>query len=143
LIILIERETTKYEPILREKLLVDLANILFEDSNNNGKLKVENIRVVYNTLLEANYVPFLIIDASLRHLMNDEKEYEELIKEKIIYQAPAGRKADLFYLKIAKAFKSKFLTNDLCKEYYEEYGKEWIIENRKTFMFIDGKLILE
>ncbi|KKK98428.1 hypothetical protein LCGC14_2642840, partial [marine sediment metagenome] len=65
------------------------------------------------------------------------------IKEKIIYQAPAGRKADPFFLKIAKAFKSKFLTNDLCKEYYEEYGKEWIIENRKTFMFIDGKLILE
>ena len=140
---MIEKETTKYGPILREKLPVDLSNILFEDININGKLKVENIRVVNNTLLDENYDPFLIIDAYLRHLMNDEQEYEELIKEKIIYQAPAGRKADPFFLKIAKAFKSKFLTNDLCKEYYEEYGRDWIIENRKTFMFIEGKLILE
>ena len=140
---MIEKETTKYGLILREKLPGDLSNVLFEDININGKLKVENIRVVYNTLLDENYDPFLIIDAYLRHLMNDEKEYEELIKEKIIYQAPAGRKADPFFLKLAKAFKSKFLTNDLCKEYYEEYGRDWIIENRKTFMFIEGKLILE
>ncbi len=140
---MIEKETTKYEPIIPQKISVDLANILFENRDEDGKLKVKNIRIVYNTLLEANYEPFLIIDASSRYLMNDEQDYEELIKEKIVHQAPAGRKADPFYLKLAKAFKSKFLTNDLCKEYYEEYGKEWIIENRKTFMFIDGELILE
>ena len=140
---MIEKKTKSYGAIFPEKLSVDLANILFEDKDENGKLKEDNIRIVYNTLLKDNYDPFLIIDASLRHLMNDEQEYEEFIKEKLVYQAPAGRKADIFFLKIAKAFKCKFLTNDQCKEYYEEYGKEWIIENRITFMFIDRELILE
>lgn len=140
---MIEKESFLSKSILREKIIVDLANILFRDRDEEGKFKVKNIRKVYNTLLEENYDPYLILDAPLRHSMDYEQEYEELVEEGIVYQAPAGRKADKFFLKIAKAFKCKFLTNDLCKDHYDDYGKEWIRENRKTFMFINGELILE
>ena len=140
---MIEKESFISKSILREKIIVDLANILFIDRDDKGNFKVKNIRKVYSTLLEENYDPYLILDAPLRHSMDFKQEYEELVEDGIVYQAPAGRKADKFFLKIAKAFKCKFLTNDLCKEYYDDYGKEWIRENRKTFMFIDGELILE
>ena len=140
---MIEQKPPKIIVMSKEKLAVDLANILFRDRDEERNLKVENIKKVCETLDKANYDGYLILDASTRHLMDDEIEYEKLVKENIVYQAPAGRKADKFFLKIAKAFKCKFLTNDLCKEYYDEYGKEWINENRKTFMLIDGELIID
>jgi len=140
---MIEEQITKFEIKFKEKLAVDLLNILYEDRDEEGKLKVENVKKVYNYLLKENYEPFLIVDASAKYQMDDENEYEFLVNAKVVIQAPAGRKADIFILKIAKTFKCKFLTNDLYKDYYEEYGKDWIIKSRKTCMFIDGQLILE
>lgn len=140
---MIEKKSIRIESNGLEKISVDLANILYNDRDEKGKLKAENIIKLYNSLREENYDPYLILDAPLRYKVDNELEYERLVEEQILYQAPAGRKADNFFLNIAKAFKCKFLTNDLCREYYDEFGKDWIQENRKTFMFIDGKLILE
>jgi len=140
---MIENKRIKSENIIREKLVVDLGNILFRDRDKNKNLRIENIKKIYDSIVKANYEPYLILDASLRHIMDHEEDYEDLLEEKIVLQAPAGRKADPFFLKIAKVFKCKFLTNDLCKKYYDEYGKEWIKEHRMTFMFIDGELFIE
>ena len=74
---------------------------------------------------------------------DDRDLYEELISNKKVNEAPAMKAADKFFLKCAKIYKCKFLTNDKCKDYWDEFGKEWILENRITFMFIEGTLIIE
>lgn len=142
---MIEEKTTQYDFKTKkmEKLIVDLLNILYEDRDIEGKLKVENIKKIQDYLLKKGYEPILIVDASAMYMMDNEEVYKTLVNDKIVYQAPAGKKADIFFLKLAKIHKCNFLTNDCCKDYYKKYGKEWIIKHRKTYMFIGGELILE
>ncbi len=125
------------------KLVVDLTNILYEDLDKNEKLKAHNILSIRDTLLSKGYNPFLIVDASTIHKIDDEEHYKMLGSNDIIYQAPARRTADKFVLKCAKNWNCKFLTNDQFKEYWDEFGKDWVLKNRVTCMFIEGELILD
>ena len=69
--------------------------------------------------------------------------FARLINKGLIRLAPAGRTADIFILKLARRNSCKFLTNDLFRNYYNEFGEEWIKENRITYMYEDGELIID
>ncbi|MHA2340169.1 MAG: NYN domain-containing protein, partial [Candidatus Hodarchaeales archaeon] len=125
------------------KLVVDLTNILYEDQDKNKKLRISNILSIRKTLLSKGYNPFFIVDASTKYGVDDKEQYEMLVKQNLIRQAPAGRAADKFVLRCAQKWNCKFLTNDQFTEYWDEFGKEWIFKNRITCMFIEGELILD
>ena len=125
------------------RLYVDIANLLYSDKDNQGNLKVENIGPIYDTLKLHDYNPILIADASISHKVNNKEDYETLIRNKIVRVAPAGRTADIFILKMAKKNNCKFLTNDLFRDHHDDFDKDWIYENRITYMFEDGELIID
>lgn len=125
------------------RLVVDLTNILYQDLDKNERLKTRNILSIRDDLLSKGYNPFLIVDASTKHKVDDTDQYEMLENNNIINQAPAKRTADKFVLKCAKNWNCKFLTNDQFIEYWDEFGKEWVLENRVTYMFVEGELILD
>jgi hypothetical protein len=84
----------------------------------------------------------MIADASMRHHMDDKKLYDQLIDDGTLLQSPAGTKADDYILEIAKTENSSFLTNDLYREYWNEFGLDWIKKNRNTCLFFNGKFII-
>jgi len=135
-----EEKTFIQDP--NKMMVVDLANILHQDRNENQELKVENIIKVHRAVFSMGYTPTMIADASTKHKMDDKSLYEELIENGIVVQSPAGTKADEYVLEVAKAEKSKFLTNDLFREYWDEFGSDWIFQNRLTCLYVNGKFII-
>ncbi len=126
----------------RKILLVDLTNILNLDKNGNGDIQVKNIIKVHDTVVALGYTPKMWADASMRHHVDDKKLYEKLLDKGIVKQSPAGNKADIVVLKLAKKFNYKFLANYLYREYRNDYGKEWIKENRLTCVYEEGEFII-
>ncbi len=137
------RVTSEKEPKKGERLYVDIANILYMDRNGHGKMKVENIPKIIETLKNRGYTPILIADASIKHEMGDKKKYERMIVEKIVREAPEGRPADIFILEQARKEDCKFLTNDLYRDFFDKFDKDWIFTNRLTCMFEDGEIIID
>lgn len=135
--------TSEKEPKMGKRLYVDIANILYMDHDGNNKLKVENIPKLIEMLKLLDYSPILIADASIKYEMDDRKKYEKMVVEKIVREAPAGRTADIFILKQASKKDCKFLTNDLYRDYYDNFDKDWILSHRLTCMFEDGEIIID
>ena len=130
-------------PMNNELLIVDITNILNLDKTKNGSLKIDNILNVRNTLKSLGYKPLMIADANMRYYPLDNPQlYEELLQKGTLTQAPAGRKADEFVLEFAKTEDCKFLANDMYKDFYKEFGREWIFEHRLACMLVNGKLIM-
>jgi hypothetical protein len=126
----------------RKKLAVDITNILNLDKDKNGEIKIENVLNLYNTVVKLGFVPHLIADASMKYQLDSDDQYEDLKDKKIIYQSPAGTEADEWVLEVAKREGCKFLTNDLYRDYRNEFGKDWINSNRLTCFFSNGKFII-
>ena len=126
-----------------ELLVVDVTNIINLDKDEGGTLKVEHILKVADAVKSLGYVPIMIADANMKYYPLDDLElYERLIQQGVITQAPAGRKADEYVLKVAQNENCKFLANDMYKDYWDEFGKEWIFKYRLACMFVNGKFII-
>ncbi len=132
-----------YNPRANMPLLVDLSNILYDDLDYNRKLKVSNIIKLGGTLLLKGYRPLLILDASKRYQMDNTAYYERLVEKGIVHQAPAGRTADIFILKLVREYDCKFLSNDQFKQYWGQFGKEWVLSHRITSMYLNGQFIID
>lgn len=127
------------------RVIVDLTNVLMQDLDKHQNMQTQNILLIREQIISEGFEPILVTDANTLHHVNDKGEFDRLVKKGIITQSPAGRKADIFVLKIARKQNCRFITNDKYSdpEYREEFGKQWIRENRITFIFTDGVLILD
>jgi len=123
-------------------LIIDITNILNEDKDVNGKLKVNNILKVRDAVLSLGYTPGMIADASMGYHVDNPVHYEELIKKGVVKDAPAGKEADEFVLAIAKKENCKFLSNDMYNDYKKEFGQEWVFQNRLTCKCFNGSFII-
>lgn len=123
-------------------LIIDITNILNEDKDVNGKLKVNNILKVRDAVLSLGYTPGMIADASMRYHVDNSTHYDELKKKGMVKDAPAGKEADEFVLAIAKKENCKFLSNDMYNNYKKEFGQEWVFQNRLTCKFFNGSFII-
>ena len=128
-----------------KKVIVDLTNILMTDLDQDQNMKTQDILLIRDQIVSEGFDPILVTDANTLHHVNDEGRFRKFVKEGVIKQAPAGRKADIFVLKLARKQNCKFITNDKYSdtEYREEFGKIWIKENRITFIFTDNVLVLD
>jgi hypothetical protein len=127
------------------KVIVDLTNILMSDLDRNRNMQANNVLLIKDQIISEGFDPVLVTDANTLHHIDDEDEFRKLVEGGIIRQSPAGRKADIFVLKLARKQNCRFITNDKYSdpEYREEFGKEWIRKNRITFIFTDGALVLD
>lgn len=83
------------------------------------------------------YDPAIIIDASLRHEIDNPRQLEALIDDKTIRQAPAGTDADYFILEVAEDDDAIVVSNDDFGEYEHEYN--WIEGRRVPLMIIENQ----
>lgn len=98
-------------------LLVDGSNVAFGGGKSTTP-KLQNLEHVLEQLMGFPIQVITIVDAKLRHSVDQQERLEELINSDKVLQAPAGRSADDFLLQLALRRQSKgdsvyILTNDM------------------------------
>jgi len=94
--------------------LVDGSNVAH--STEGEKPRLRNIDLVTEKLLEEGYEPIVVSDAALRHQIDEDRRYEELIDQGKVRQAPAGTDADYFILSFARELDAAIVSNDRFRD---------------------------
>lgn len=119
-------------------VLVDGANVAFTELSKDGDPKVSNLVKVIRILHQEGYQPITIIDASLRHQIDDPQQLEGLLDSQDIRQAPAGTEADYFILEYADELDAPVVSNDEYEHYQDQYP--WIKKRRIPLMVVQGNV---
>jgi hypothetical protein len=122
-------------------IVIDGSNIAWEQTNESNKPMIDNIIKAYKSLKENGFTQIVIIaDAALRYQIDDKDELDRLIKTRFIKLVPAKVNADGFILRFSAENGYLILSNDLYKEYREEY--DWIDERRVPYTILDETFYL-
>jgi hypothetical protein len=124
----------------RPVAVVDGANVAFIELSQQGEPKVSNLTAVQRELKERGYDPIVIVDAALRHRVDDAAQLESLIDNQTVRQAPAGTDADYFVVKMAEEMEGIIISNDQYKEYVSEHP--WLEKRRVPLMIVRGQVEL-
>ena len=121
-------------------VVVDGSNVAHAVEGMGARL--ENIRVVCRKLQEEGFRPVVLVDAKLRHEIDEPEEYESLVDKSMIRQAPAGTDADYFILSFAREFNARVVSNDRFRDLAS--GFQDVIEHRVIrYMVVEGEVVLE
>ena len=122
-----------------ERVIVDASNVAHATEKSSARLA--NVRLVRDRLTQEGLTPILVADAALRHQIDDAAEYERLVKDGEIQQAPAGTDADYFILTFARELGASVLSNDRFKDRIAHFPevKDRIIR----YMIVAGEVVLE
>ena len=121
-------------------IVVDGANVAYLGVNHDGTPKAANMVAVKQALEERGYDPIIIIDAALRHDIDDPDQLEGLIESGKIKQAPAGTDADFFVLETAGNEHAQIVSNDTYHDYRDRFP--WINKARVPVMMVNHKVEL-
>ena len=120
-------------------VLVDGSNVAHSSEGEKGLLS--NITLVCDKLRAEGYEPLVLVDAALRHQIDDRKRYEELVESGAIRQAPAGTDADYFILAFARELDASIVSNDRFRDRrtaFPDAAKRLI-----RYMVVMGEVVLE
>jgi Zc3h12a-like Ribonuclease NYN domain len=120
------------------QVIVDAANVAHH-GKMEGKPSLDRIIQAVGALEKMGYQPVLIADASLRHEIDQKDEYMSLVDGGKIQEVPAGTAADHHILKIAEEEDAKILSNDVFREYTDEFQD---IQSRRIPYSFKGDSIL-
>ena len=118
------------------KVVVDASNVAHFGRKRDAKPSLEYIVKAADALEKLGYEPILIADASLRHEIDQKDEFNQLLEEDKIQQVPSGTTADHFILKMAEDEDAKILSNDVFREYNDEFQD--ISSRRIPYNFKEG-----
>ena len=120
-------------------VLVDGSNVAHSSEGEHPELA--NIVAVCDKLREEGYEPVVVVDAALRHQIDDRSAYERMVDDGQIRQAPAGTDADYFILSFARELDASIVSNDRFRDRqkaFPEAAKRLI-----KYMVVKGEVVLE
>ena len=120
-------------------VVVDGSNVAWAVEGMGARL--ENIRVVCRKLQDEGFRPVVLVDAKLRHDIDEPEEYESLVDKGMIRQAPAGTDADYFILSFAREFEARVVSNDLFRDLASGFPD--VLQRVIRFMVVEGEVVLE
>jgi hypothetical protein len=120
-------------------VLVDGSNVAHSSEGERGLLS--NITLVCDKLREEGYEPLVLVDAALRHQIDDRKRYEELVESGAIRQAPAGTDADYFILAFARELDASIVSNDRFRDRQKAFPDA--AKRLIRYMVVMGEVVLE
>ncbi len=120
--------------------VIDGSNVAHEEMTDDGRPRVSNLVAARRALEKAGYDPITIVDATLRHKIDDPDQLEALFDDKRLLQAPAGTEADVFVLETAQRFDGVVVSNDRYEPYEERYP--WLRERTVPYMVVRGRFML-
>jgi hypothetical protein len=120
-------------------VLVDGSNVAHSSEGEVGRL--ENIRLVCRKLEDEGYQPLVVVDAALRHHIDEPAEYERMVEDGRIRQAPAGTDADYFILSFARELDAGIVSNDRFRDRQKSFpdARERVIR----YMILNGEVVFE
>jgi hypothetical protein len=120
-------------------VLVDGSNVAHSSEGEQARLG--NIVLVCDKLREEGYEPIVVVDAALRHQIDDRAGYERMVEGGKIRQAPAGTDADYFILSFARELDASIVSNDRVRDrdnVFPDAAKRLI-----RYMVVRGEVVLE
>ncbi len=122
------------------KIVIDAANVAHFKKGKESKPSLDHVLKAIESLKDLGYKPYAIADASLRHEIDRKEEFNTLLEEGKIQQVPAGTTADHFILNRAYEEDAKILSNDIFREYNDEFKD--IASKRIPYNIKDGQIII-
>jgi hypothetical protein len=120
-------------------VLVDGSNVAHSSEAEQPSLA--DIIAVCTKLRGEGYEPVVVVDAALRHQIDDRPGYERLVDEGHIRQAPAGTDADYFILSFARELDASIVSNDRFRDrqkVFPEAARRLI-----RYMVVKGEVVFE
>lgn len=129
------------------KFVIDGANIArYDVDNDNGdsKGKVWKLKVLIDTMESLGISDYKVMfDRTLTYTIDDPDAYENLLKRDNFLEMTGGTQADNFILQYAKKEDAYIISNDMFRDFYKIYGRDWIVEKRIAFQFVDKYLFFD
>ncbi len=123
----------------RTVVLVDGSNVAH--SSEGERAKLANITAVCDKLRGEGYEPLVLVDAALRHQIDDRTEFERLVESGEIRQAPAGTDADYFILAFARELDASIVSNDRFRDRQKSFPDA--ATRLIKYMVMKGEVVLE
>jgi hypothetical protein len=123
----------------RDVAIVDGSNVAY--SSEGGVARLANIRLVCEKLDQQGFEPVVVVDAALRHQIDDSAGYERMVDAGTIRQAPAGTDADYFILSFARELDAQVVSNDRFRDRLEAFpeARERVIR----YMIVNDEVVFE
>ena len=120
-------------------VLVDGSNVAHSSEGEQPRLA--NIVAVCDKLREDGYDPVVVVDAALRHQIDDRANYERMVDDGRIKQAPAGTDADYFILSFARELDASVVSNDRFRDRLKSFPDA--ARRLIRYMVVKGEVVLE
>ncbi len=120
-------------------VLVDGSNVAH--SSEGERARLGNITVVCDKLREEGYDPVVVVDAALRHQIDDRAGLERLVDSGSIRQAPAGTDADYFILSFARELNAAIVSNDRFRDRQKAFPDA--LKRLIKYMIVKDEVVLE
>jgi hypothetical protein len=119
--------------------IIDGSNVAHSGEGERASLHA--IRLVSEKLTEEGYEPVVVVDAALRHQIDDRKGYEAMVDGGEIKQAPAGTDADYFILSFARELDAAVVSNDRFRDREKAFpeARDRVIR----YMIVNEEVVLE
>jgi hypothetical protein len=120
-------------------VLVDGSNVAH--STEGEKAQLANILVMREKMAEEGFEPVVVVDAALRHEIDDHAGYEHLVESGVVRQAPAGTDADYFILSFARELDARIVSNDRFRDRLAAFPDA--AERLIRYMIVENEVVLE
>lgn len=119
--------------------IVDGSNVAHSTEGDEARLR--NIQLVVDKLQEEGYRPIVVVDAALRHQIDERRAFERMVDDGRIRQAPAGTDADYFILSFARDLDACVVSNDRFREREDAFPDT----TRRVirYMIVEGDVVFE
>lgn len=119
--------------------IIDGSNVAHSTEGEHARL--DNIILVWDELVEDGYEPVIVVDAALRHQIDDRVRYEEMVENGRIKQAPAGTDADYFILSFARELEASVVSNDRFKDRQKDFPDS--LDRVIRYMIMNREVVFE
>jgi hypothetical protein len=119
--------------------IIDGSNVAH--AGDGEKASLHAVRLVMDKLTEEGYEPVIVVDAALRHQIDDREGYESMVEDGKIKQAPAGTDADYFILSFARELDAAVVSNDRFRDREQAFpeARDRVIR----FMIVNDEVVFE
>ena len=119
--------------------IIDGSNVAH--STEGGVARLGNILLMRDKLAEKGLEPLIVVDAALRHQIDDAAAYEKMVEAGEVKQAPAGTDADYFILSFARELGGRIVSNDRFRDRMPEFKD--VSRRFIRYMIVEGEVVFE
>ena len=120
-------------------VLVDGSNVAH--STEGEKAQLANIVAMREKMQEEGFDPVVVVDAALRHQIDDTAGFERLVESGVVRQAPAGTDADYFLLSFARELDARIVSNDRFRDRLNAFPDA--ADRLIRYMIVEREVVLE